>query len=137
MKASLEDTGRTVLPDDVLHSWFLDPAIRWNPVTRRNSNDEPLLINTVGSWAKRPTARGAIGNLFLAGDFCRTNVDLATMEGANESGRQAANAILEESGAAGSPAAIYRLHRPPEWEALKVVDQQMYRLGLKNAFDLG
>ena len=78
-----------------------------------------------------------IGNLFLAGDFCRTNVDLATMEGANESGRQAANAILDESGVGGTAAAIYKLHRPPEWEALKIVDKQMYRLGLNNAFDLG
>ena len=137
MKASLEDTGRSVLPDDLLHSWFLDPAIRWNPVTRRNTNDEPLLINTVDSWKLRPTTRTRIGNFFLAGDFCRTNVDLATMEGANESGRQAANAILDESGLRGTPAAIYQLHRPPEWEALKVVDQQMYQLGLKNAFDVG
>lgn len=137
MKASLEDTGRSVLPDDVLHSWFLDPAIRWDPARRANTNDEPLLINTVDSWKLRPTARTGISNLFLSGDFCRTHVDLATMEGANESGRQAANAILDESGAGGTPAAIYPLHRPKEWEALKVVDKQLYRLGLKNAFDLG
>ncbi len=137
LKASLEDTGSSVLPDDILHSSFLDPAIKWDPVSRRNSNDEPLLINTVDSYQARPTARTTISNLFMAGDFCRTNVDLATMEGANESGRQAANAILDESGVGGTPAAIYQLHRPPEWEALKVVDQQMYRLGQKNAFDLG
>ena len=137
LKASLEDTGKSVLPDDILHSWFLDPAITWDPVSRRNSNDEPLLINTVSSWEKRPRARTAIPNLFMAGDFCKTNIDLATMEGANESGRQAANAILDESGVGGTPAAIYKLHRPPEWEALKVVDKQMYKLGLKNAFDLG
>jgi uncharacterized protein with NAD-binding domain and iron-sulfur cluster len=137
MKASLEDTGRSVLPDDVLHSWFLDPGIRWNPVTKRNTNDEPLLINTVDSWKHRPTARTEIGNFFLAGDFCRTNVDLATMEGANESGRQAANAILDESGAAGTPAPIYTMYRPPEWEPLKVADRALYKLGLKNAFDVG
>jgi len=136
MKASLEDTGRSVLPDDILHSFFLDPAIQWDPVSRRNSNDEPLLINTVDSWRLRPSARSGIANLFLAGDFCRTNVDLATMEGANESGRQAANAILEESGVGGTPAAIYKLHRPPEWEALKIADKALYGLGLKNAFDL-
>jgi uncharacterized protein with NAD-binding domain and iron-sulfur cluster len=137
LKDSLEDTGRSVLPDDILHSWFLDPAIKWNPTTGRNTNDEPLLINTVDSWKVRPTARTGIGNLFMAGDFCRTNVDLATMEGANESGRQAANAILAESGRPGTPSAIYKLHRPPEWEALKLVDKQMYKLGLKNAFDVG
>ncbi len=137
MKASLEDTGRSVLPDDVLHSWFLDPAIQWDPRRKVNTNDEPLLINTVDSWKLRPSTRSGIGNLFLAGDFCRTNVDLATMEGANESGRQAANAILDESGVRGAPAAIYPMYRPPEWEPLKVVDQQMYRQGLNNAFDVG
>ncbi len=137
MKASLEDTGRSVLPDDIVHSWHLDPAIKWDPTRRVNTNDEPLLINTVDSWHARPAARTKISNLFMAGDFCRTNVDLATMEGANESGRQAANAILEESGRPGAPAAIYPLHRPAEWEALKLVDQQLYRLGLKNSFDVG
>ncbi len=59
------------------------------------------------------------------------------MEGANESGRQAANAILDESGVGGTPARIYKLYRPPEWEALKVVDKQLYKAGQKNVFDLG
>ncbi|MEZ0579522.1 FAD-dependent oxidoreductase [Nocardioides sp. MH1] len=137
MKASLEDTGKSVLPDDVLHSWHLDPGIKYDPVSKRNSNDEPLLINTVGSWELRPTARTKIPNLFMAGDFCRTHVDLATMEGANESGRQAANAILEESGVGGTPAAIYSLYRPKEWEALKLVDKQLYKAGQRNLFDIG
>jgi uncharacterized protein with NAD-binding domain and iron-sulfur cluster len=137
MKGALEDTGRSVLPDDILHSWFLDPAIQWHRGRAANTNDEPLLVNTVDSLQLRPTARTAIGNLFLAGDFCRTHVDLATMEGANESGRQAANAILDETGAPGDRAAIYPLYRPVEWEALKAVDQQAYRAGLRNAFDLG
>ena len=126
-----------MLPDDILHSWHLDPAIQWHGSTGSNTNDEPLLINTVNSWKLRPTARTKIPNLFMAGDFCKTNIDLATMEGANESGRQAANAILDASGVSGTPAPIYKLYRPKEWEALKIVDKQMYRLGLKNAFDVG
>lgn len=137
MKAALEDTGRSVLPDDIVHSWFLDPAIQWNPARRANTNDEPLLINTVDSWKLRPGTRTGIGNLFMAGDFCRTNVDLATMEGANESGRQAANAILDAAGARGTRAGIFEMYRPPEWEVLKIADRQAYRLGLRNAFDVG
>ncbi len=135
MKAHLEDTGRSVLPTGILHSWFLDPAIQWDPVSRRNTNDEPLLINTVDSWADRPTTRTGLGNLMLAGDYLRTNVDLATMEGANESGRQAANAILDEVDSAESRAEIYTLYTPPEWEALKLVDAQLYKAGQKNVFD--
>ena len=43
-------------------------------------------------------------NLFLAGDYVQTDIDLATMEGANESARAAVNAMLEEpaSGSAGA-----------------------------------
>ena len=59
------------------------------------------------------------------------------MEGANESGRASRQRDPRGVRSSASPAAIYQLHRPPEWEALKLVDQQMYRLGLKNAFDVG
>jgi uncharacterized protein with NAD-binding domain and iron-sulfur cluster len=135
MKAHLEDTGESVLPDDVLHSWFLDPAIAWNPKTRRNSNDEPLLVNTVGSWEKRPTAGTQIQNLMLAGDYVQTDIDLATMEGANESGREAANEILRRSGSKAEPAAKYKLYDPPEFEAAKAADRELFKAGQPNALD--
>jgi uncharacterized protein with NAD-binding domain and iron-sulfur cluster len=135
MKAHLEDTGQVVLPDDVLHSWFLDPAIAWDPARRRNRNDEPLLVNTVGSWDNRPTAGTAIPNLVLAGDYVQTDIDLATMEGANESARAAVNEILRRSGSRAEPARMFRLLDPPEFEAAKREDAVRYRAGLPNAFD--
>jgi uncharacterized protein with NAD-binding domain and iron-sulfur cluster len=119
----------------MIHSWHLDPAIAWSPARRRNSNDEPLLVNTIGSWNKRPTARTRIPNLFLAGDYVRTNVDLATMEGANESGRAAVNALLDASGSKAKPATMYQLYEPPEFAAAKVVDAQLYRNGQPNVLD--
>ena len=67
IKAHLEDTGDSYLPDGILHSWFLDPGISWVPAKQRNRNDEPLLVNTVGTWDKRPKAATAIPNLFLGG----------------------------------------------------------------------
>jgi len=135
MKDHLEDTGRSVLPDDLLHSWFLDPAITWDPAAGRNSNDEPLMVNTVGSWKNRPRPRTEVPNLFMAGDFVRTSVDLATMEGANESGRAAVNALLD---AAGSPAAkvqVWPLYQPPELDGLKDLDARRFRAGQRNLFD--
>jgi zeta-carotene desaturase len=45
----------------------------------------------------RPAARGAIGNLSLAGDWCRTGWP-ATMEGAVRSGYLAAAAALNDAG---------------------------------------
>ncbi|TXL61136.1 hydroxysqualene dehydroxylase [Aeromicrobium terrae] len=137
IKAHVEDNGENVLPDGILHSWFLDPAIKWNPATGTNSNDEPLLINTVGSWDLRPEARTAIPNLFLAGDYVKTDIDLATMEGANESGRAATNAILDAADSNAERATMYKLYDPPEFKALKKIDAQRYKRGLRNLFQGG
>ena len=135
IKAHLEDTGESVLPDDILHSWYLDPAIKWVPKRGMNRNDDPLLVNTVGSWERRPQARTEVPNLFLSGDYVQTNIDLATMEGANESARAAVNALLEASGSNAQPAAMYELYDPPEFEPLKRIDAELFRAGRPNALD--
>ena len=83
-----------------------------------------------------PTARTAISNLFLAGDYVQNDIDLATMEGANETGRAAVAALLEESGSTATPPQMYRLYDPPEFEAVKAVDRELYRQGLPNALDV-
>jgi uncharacterized protein with NAD-binding domain and iron-sulfur cluster len=135
MKAHLEDTGESVLPDDIRHSWFLDPAIRWVPSRGANRNDDPLLVNTVGTWDKRPRARTEIPNLFFAGDHVQTDVDLATMEGANESGREAVNALLDAADSNAERAAKYKLYDPPEFEAAQRIDARLYRAGRPNLLD--
>jgi uncharacterized protein with NAD-binding domain and iron-sulfur cluster len=135
IKAHLEDRGDSVLPDGILHSWFLDPAIGWLRAKRRNRNDDPLLVNTIGSWEKRPHARTAIPNLFLAGDYVRTDVDLATMEGANESGRAAVNALLDAAGSRAERVRTFKLYDPPEFEGLKRADAELFRAGQPNALD--
>ena len=113
IKAHLEDTGESVLPDDMLHSWFLDPAISWHP--KRGG----ATATTSRCWSTR-SARGRsarrratkIPNLFLAGDYVQTDIDLATMEGANESGRAAVNALLDASGSKAEPRADVQALRP-------------------------
>jgi uncharacterized protein with NAD-binding domain and iron-sulfur cluster len=135
IKAHVNDAGRTSLTDEDLHSSFLDPGIKWNKRKRRNSNETPLLVNTVGTWEKRPKARMNIPNLFHAGDHVQTNIDLATMEGANESARAATNALLDASGSRARPAQTFKLYRPPEFEGAKRTDQQRYRAGQRNLFD--
>lgn len=125
------------LPDGIVHSWFLDPGVQWDPARGRSTNETPLLINTVDSWRKRPTARTRIPNLLMSGDFVQTDVDLATMEGANESARHAVNAILEESGSTAERVTTFRLYDPPEFAALKAADKLLYGLGAKNLLDIG
>ena len=126
-----------LLPEGIIHSWFLDPGVQWNAVAGRNTNQTPLLVNTVDSWSSRPTARTRVPNLVMSGDFVQTDIDLATMEGANESARHAVNAILDETGSTAPRATTYRLYDPPELALLKQTDKLLYRLGRRNVLDLG
>lgn len=133
LDAHLNDREQLLRKAD-LHSWFLDPGITWQG--SRNENADPLLINTAGSWASRPQAHGPIENLFLAGDYVRTDVDLATMEGANESARAAVNALLDVAGSNATRCRTFTLRRTPELEPLRVIDAERYRAGQPNMFDV-
>ena len=96
MKKSL-NYSTAVLKDEMIVESYLDHDIR----ERHGETDidkEPLLVNTINSWPKRPESYTAIPNLFLASDYVRTFTDLATMEGANEAARRAVNNILDVSG---------------------------------------
>ena len=111
LKAALNDATE-VLADANRLAWFLDPAII-APNPTEATNLEPLLVNTNGSWAHRPTAElPEIDNLFLASDYVQTYTDLATMEGANEAARRAVNAILEASGSDAEPCEVWKLDEP-------------------------
>ncbi|MFF4506304.1 FAD-dependent oxidoreductase [Streptomyces sp. NPDC001401] len=136
LKDGLNDSGKTTLTDDDRLGWFMDPAVTGlggpNP-----QNREQLLIHPTGTLYNRPSARTNVPNFFLAGDYVHTDVDLATMEGANESARRAVNALLDADNSDAEPCEIWELYRPPEMEPLKRVDELRYRLGLPNTFDLG
>jgi uncharacterized protein with NAD-binding domain and iron-sulfur cluster len=127
--------GKTALPESDLHSWFLDSGVTWDPARQRNSNADPLLINTVGSWSARPDPHGALENLFLAGDYVRTTIDLATMEGACESARRAVNALLDTVGSNAPRCALFPLYRSPALEPFRQLDASRYAAGQPNAFD--
>ncbi|MER6995593.1 FAD-dependent oxidoreductase [Streptomyces sp. NPDC000410] len=136
LKAALNDTGRTVLKDTALHSWFLDPGVD-GLGTPRPTNEDELLIHPVGTFHNRPSAATRIPNLYLAGDYVAVDIDLATMEGANASARAAVNALLDRIASPAARCTVKPLFRAPELEHLKRHDRTRYRLGLRNAFDLG
>lgn len=136
MKSGLNDTGRTVLRDSTLHSWFLDPSVD-GLGTPNPTNEEQLLVHPTGTWFDRPTSKTAIPNLYLAGDYVTVDIDLATMEGANASARQAVNALLDGTGSTAERCSVTPMYRAPELAGVRRHDETRFRLGLPNVFDLG
>jgi len=59
---------------------------------------EPLFLNTLAAWTFRPKSTTGVANLFMAGDYCRSEADLTTMESAIGSALRAAKAVLESTG---------------------------------------
>jgi uncharacterized protein with NAD-binding domain and iron-sulfur cluster len=137
IQAHLNDGDRPVLRDDMLHSWFLDPAIgpRADSGPPGVVNDTPLFIQDPGEWSNRPESVTAIPNLFLAGDWVRTHINVTTMDGANQGGRQAANGVLDAAGSNGGRATLWPLYEPPEYRPHKLIDRARYQQGLPNMFD--
>lgn len=74
--------------------------------------DEPLFMNDVGAWAYRPDAATSLPNLFLAGDYCRSAIDLVSMEGALSTGLLAAEAVRKAAGLA-QPVEVLVPETPP------------------------
>ncbi|MFF8262445.1 FAD-dependent oxidoreductase [Streptomyces virginiae] len=136
LKASLNDTGKTLLSDSKLHSWFLDPGVD-GLGTPDPTNQDELLIHPVGTLANRPSAGTRVPNFFLSGDYVAVDIDLATMEGANASARAAVNSLLDRDGSTARRCTVRPLYRAPEMESAKRHDLWRYRLGLRNLFDVG
>ncbi|NMO55265.1 NAD(P)-binding protein [Actinoplanes sp. TBRC 11911] len=135
LKQSLNDSGQTVIDDKSLVSYAVDPGLTGlggpNP-----QSDKQLVTHPTGSWQKRPVTRTAIRNLVLAGDYVQVPIDSASMEGANSSGRLAANAILDATGSTATRAVVQDIYSAPEFDVLKQDDEQRFKAGLPNQFDV-
>ncbi|MFI5617604.1 FAD-dependent oxidoreductase [Streptomyces sp. NPDC051567] len=136
MCQALNREGETVLSEKLLHSWFLDPAVTGLDGPGRARNSEPLLISTAGSAQHRPRAATALPNLFLAGDWVHSDLNLATMEAADQTGKAAANALLTAAAVRDAvPCEILTMQHPPELAELHRIDARLYAAGLPNMFD--
>jgi uncharacterized protein with NAD-binding domain and iron-sulfur cluster len=130
LKAHLNDGRRPLLEDSNLRGFYLDDDIVLPNNENTVTNLEPLLINTTGSWDRRPDAVTSIENLFLASDYVRTHTDLATMEGANEAARRAVNGILDAAGSDEPRCPIWPLHEPRVFAPSRAADRGLFALGL-------
>ena len=134
IKAHVNKPDASALTDDMLHSWDIDPGM-----LRRGDrvvSDDPLILPTKGTEQYRPDVATGIPNLVLCGDYLNGHWEVTMMEAANYNGKRAANAILAAAGSHEPPSTIAEPFRPPEWEALRTVDETRYRLGQPNLFDV-
>lgn len=136
LKQAINDPDDQTLTDELLKSWHLDEDIDYAgglpPV-----NHSRLLVHPPGSWAIRPDAGTAVPNLVLAADYVRTYTNIATMEGANEGGRRAANAILDRVGyAAGDRAELWPLVEPAELDRARRFDKWLFDHGHRHLFEI-
>lgn len=127
LKRSLNVNGKIILEDKHLHNWYIDEDIEFD-IPKKNK--EPLLVNTINSWALRPHAYTRVSNLFLAGDYVKTYTDLATMEGANEAARRAVNCIIDVSGTSSPKCKVWNLHEPFILSLYRWLDKKRYQNGL-------
>ena len=95
------------LSDSTAEKMLIDELARFIPeirpssivsITLQRHHAEPLFITDVGAWHFRPNVRTAISNVYLAGDYVRSPVDITCMEGAVTTGFQAAEAIAKDYG---------------------------------------
>jgi uncharacterized protein with NAD-binding domain and iron-sulfur cluster len=129
LKRSLNHGDTVVLKDEFVYEWFLDPDVTLREGAG-DTNEEPLLVNLINSWALRPEAVTRIPNLFLAADYVRTYTDLATMEAANEAARRAVNGVLNASGATAPACNLWKLHEPEIFAPWRAMDSVRYQQGL-------
>ena len=102
-----EEARRRVLDDLRSYVEFDVRDIDWEYSHYRSHASQPLFVNSVGTWEYRPEVRLAssrheprvgqidktISNLYLAGDYCRSQIDVASLEGAMHTGIWAAHAL--------------------------------------------
>jgi uncharacterized protein with NAD-binding domain and iron-sulfur cluster len=136
LKAALNGhaPGDLVLRDAQLRSFHLDDDLDYQRGTPP-TNHSRLLVHPPGSWAIRPEAATRIPNLVLAGDYVRTNTNLASMEGACEAARRAVNAILQRAGSQAAPATIWPLVEPPYFAPWKDLDARLHAEGKDHVFE--
>jgi uncharacterized protein with NAD-binding domain and iron-sulfur cluster len=136
---------------DRLQEWFLRPAVRrelearllalpttewplfvanYFEATLLAKNETPLFINSISSWQARPAPSTGIENLFLASDYVKTSTDLATMEGANEAGRRAANGILDAEHSIRPQCKIFDFQEPAVLAPIRAVDKALFDRGI-------
>ena len=93
-----EDEDASAMADELKeYVPFEDHDVAKAEVRYRANTDAQLSLNAVGTEASRPCAHyPEIENLFFAGDFCRNDFGITTVEAAVATGLSAADAVAKQ-----------------------------------------
>lgn len=91
-------------------------------------------VNNIANEPFRPSAKTHIHNMTLAGAHCATSTVVWSMEGAVESGKLAANVILEKVGLPNTPVHIHMSGLLVR--IFQCIDNVLFDLGLNNAINI-
>ena len=132
VKQAVNAGGKELIKNSNRHSWFFDPDIvdHENGGVLTLSDSEPLFINEINSWEKRPDVEIGVPNMLLASDYIRTYTDVACMEAANEAARRAVNALLQMTGSRADPCELWPLHEPAIFAPFRWHDKRRFEQGL-------
>lgn len=94
-------------------TWGEAPDIDFKRTRYDANGDAQLFVNQAGTDVWRPSTRyDALGNVYLAGDFCQNRIGMTTIESAVTTGLGAANAVIDRRGL-GTPADVRIPSSPP------------------------
>jgi 15-cis-phytoene desaturase len=133
LRFELQATAEVDLAPNNINFIHLDDAV--DVVAGQWQNKTPLLLHPEDAYDVRPSVSGEIDNLFLASDYIKTNVKLATMEGACEAARKAVGALFEEAGALAMEPAYWHMEEPETIEPFKLLDEAMLGRGCDHVMD--
>jgi 15-cis-phytoene desaturase len=133
LRYELDATAEVNLAQSNINFIHLDDAV--DVIAGQWRNKTPLLLHPEDAYDVRPSVSGEIGNLFLASDYIKTNVKLATMEGACEAARKAVGAIFEEVDALAMEPAYWHMEEPETIEPFKMLDEAMVEHGKDHVMD--
>lgn len=139
IKDTLDDQQR--IPEPILY--HIDENILFKRTvgerTLPSKNTTGFLVNPKGTYGQRPADFGPhYGSLVLAGTYMQTSFRVTCMETANESGRLAANAILEADRFRGDKCKVVNPEdrEPRDLRSLVELDEELYRQGLPHFLDI-
>jgi NAD(P)-binding Rossmann-like domain/Flavin containing amine oxidoreductase len=143
-----EEACQRVLAELRRYVRFDAQDIDWSRTHYQPHPEEPLFVNSVGSWEYRPEVRltnskrqplygqiwRKIHNLYLAGDYCRSQIDIVSLEGTVHTAIWAAHALSRAARAAG--ASVAEVPEPARPEPLDLDQVNRIRDDLERWADL-